>query len=190
MLSYRQSVSRLEEIEWTLKKTLGLAELTEVYSVLEVPRIASSLQICSDIEHFHYYNVLSEDALRDKVNVLFGRYFLEKIVSALLVDTSGSLWVNGRIRQRVIVARALLSHQLFSPGVESTDDVRQKIVRLIFSASCLEYCSVANSQQIDIVSLQLAQSIEAWLDFITLVSDRCGNFAGFLLRVGWGSLSR
>lgn len=53
------------------------------------------------------------------------------------------------------------------------------MARLIFSTSYLEYCSVANPRQMDIVSLQRAQNIDPWLSLITAVFKPSGDFAGF-----------
>lgn len=176
---YQRTVMQLDAVDWTLDEPLKLEQLAEVYRVTEVPRIAYSLQMRSDIEHFHYYTVLSEDPVLDRVNTLFGHYLLENNSREI---ARGNFWQpvgNGCIDSHSAQNRTDSKRVIFSAGGESTDADRDKMARLIFSTSYLEYCSVANPRQMNIVSLQRAQNIEPWLSLITVVYRPGGDFAGF-----------
>lgn len=178
--SYQRAVRQLEGAGWQLNTPQELEQLVEIYTIAETPRIAYSLQMRSDIEHFHYYTVLSEDPVLDRVNTLFGHYLLENNSRRI---AGGDFWqpagVTGRAGSASPFRTNATPRLIFAPGVESTDEERQKMARLIFSTSYLEYCSVANPRQMDIVALQRAQNIEPWLSLITVVYKPCGSFAGF-----------
>jgi len=176
--SYRQAIRQLDAVDWTLKDALDLKQYCEIYSVNEVPRIAYSLQMRSDIEHFHYYSVLSEDPLLDRVNALFGHYLLKSNGENM---ATGNFWQTvGRHSDAAAVQAPVQSEEIiFVPGLESNDEDRNKMARLIFSTSYLEFCSVANPRRMDIISLQRAQNIDPWLGFITTIVTPGGDFTGF-----------
>jgi GNAT superfamily N-acetyltransferase len=173
--SYRQCVSRLERVDWQLEQPLDLARYAEIFTVDEVPRMAYPAQIRSDIDHYHYYSVLSHDRLLDRVNQLFGEY--------LIADNRRQIAAGNYWRSTVGVGEAMLPepqgslHFLAGRRVDEADKTR--MAKLIFSTSYLEYCSVGNRAGLDLVSLQQAQNIEPYLDLITVAYDRRGEFIGF-----------
>jgi len=174
--SYQRAVSQLEAVCWKLSDPLMLERYCEVYSRMEVPRMAYSLQMRSDVEHFHYYGVLSTDPVLDRVNGLFEAYLLEKNRRAI---DAGGFWPFPGSVSAIASQGKETDVVSFAAGRESSEEDRNRMARLIFSTSYLEYCSVANPQQMDIVSLQRAQNIDPWLDFITLVLKPNAAFAGF-----------
>lgn len=182
-VSYQRAVTQLSAQGWTLTNPLLLSHYAEVYDLDEHPRIAYSLQMRSEVEHFHYYSVLSEDRDLDRVNALFGRYLLARNQQAI---DAGNFWQPVlHWRQGEDVSR---EEQPFTPaalifirGEESTSQQRNQMAKLIFSTSYLEYCSVGNPAGLDIVALQRAQNIEPWLAFTTLVCTPEEEFAGFFI---------
>lgn len=176
--SYQRAVRQLETVNWTLSDPLKLEEYCEVYSVMEVPRIAYALQMRSDVEHYHYYGVLSADPLLDRINTLFGRYLLES--NARRIAQGHFWWPVGHV-DATDCSPEKERHDVihFAPGCGSSDEDRNSMARLIFTTSYLEYCSAANPRQMDIISLQRAQNIDPFLDVITLVLKPDSCFAGF-----------
>lgn len=175
--SYRHAVQQLEAVGWTLSDPLMLEQFCEVYSVMEVPRIAYSLQMRSDIEHFHYYGVLCADPIVDRVNTLFEDYLLK--VNGRNIEQGGFWQPVGKSSAASIPADKKERNIIFAAASVSSEEERTRMARLIFATSYLEYCSAGNPQQTDIVSLQRAQNIDPWLKFITLVLKPNGRFAGF-----------
>ncbi|WP_380177437.1 glycosyltransferase [Kalamiella sp. sgz302252] len=173
--SYQRAVRQLEAVNWTLNDPLSLEQYCEVYSLREVPRIAYSLQMRSDVEHFHYYGVLSTDPVLDRVNALFEQYLLAKNGSNI---DRGNFW-QGTVATDDISPGKRAGLLCFVAGSSSSEEDRNRMARLIFTTSYLEYCSVANPRKLDIISLQRAQNIDPWLDVITLVLRADGYFAGF-----------
>ncbi len=74
--AYARCVARLDEIDWQLDDPLRLPDIVDVFDIEEVPRMAYAAQLRADIEHFHYYSVLSDDPQLDRVNAVFCRYLL------------------------------------------------------------------------------------------------------------------
>lgn len=173
--SYRQCVSRLEQVDWQLEQPLDLARYAEIFTVDEVPRMAYPAQIRSDIEHYHYYSVLSHDHRLDRVNQLFGEY--------LIADNRRQIAAGNYWRPIAGEGDALLPEPggalHFLPGRQASEADKARMAKLIFSTSYLEYCSVGNRAGLDLVSLQQAQNIEPYLDLITVAYDRRGEFVGF-----------
>ncbi len=173
--SYRQCVSRLEQVDWQLEQPLDLARYAEIFTVDEVPRMAYPAQIRSDIDHYHYYSVLSHDRTLDRVNQLFGEY--------LIADNRRQIAAGNYWRSTVGVGEALLPEPggalHFLPGRQASEADKTRMAKLIFSTSYLEYCSVGNRAGLDLVSLQQAQNIEPYLALITVAYDRRGRFVGF-----------
>lgn len=173
--SYRQCVSRLERLDWQLEQPLDLARHAEIFTVDEVPRMAYPAQIRSDIDHYHYYSVLSHDRTLDRVNQLFGEY--------LIADNRRQIAAGNYWRSTFGYGEAIAPEPggalHFVPGRQAGEADKVRMAQLIFSTSYLEYCSVGNRAGLDPVSLQRAQNIEPYLDLITLAYDRRGAFVGF-----------
>ncbi|QGH60095.1 TcdA/TcdB catalytic glycosyltransferase domain-containing protein [Serratia proteamaculans] len=173
--SYRQCVSRLEQVDWQLEQPLDLARYAEIFTVDEVPRMAYPAQIRSDIDHYHYYSVLSHDRRLDRVNQLFGEYLIADNRRQI---TAGNYWcptagVGGAVWPEL---RGALH---FLPGRQASETDKTRMAKLIFATSYLEYCSIGNRAGLDLVSLQQAQNIEPYLGLITVAYDRRGEFVGF-----------
>lgn len=173
--SYLQCISRLGQVDWRLDQPLDLARYAEIFTVDEVPRMAYPAQIRSDIDHYHYYSVLSHDRRLDRVNQLFGEYLIADNRRQI---TAGNYWC-----QTTGGGDAVLSEPggtvHFLPGRQASEADKTRMAKLIFSTSYLEYCSVGNRAGLDLVSLQQAQNIEPYLDLITVAYDRRGTFVGF-----------
>lgn len=173
--SYLQCVSRLEQVDWRLDQPLDLARYAEIFTVDEVPRMAYPAQIRSDIDHYHYYSVLSHDRQLDRVNQLFGEYLIADNRRQI---TAGNYWC-----QTTGEGDAVLSEPggalHFLPGRQASETDKTRMAKLIFSTSYLEYCSVGNRAGLDLVSVQQAQNIEPYLHLITVAYDRRGTFVGF-----------
>ncbi|MNH02719.1 TcdA/TcdB catalytic glycosyltransferase domain protein [compost metagenome] len=173
--SYRQCISRLDQVDWQLEQPTDLARYAEIFTVDEVPRMAYPAQIRSDIDHYHYYSVLSHDRALDRVNRLFGEYLIAD--NRRQID-EGNYW-----RPTVGAGDAVLPLSQgglhFLPGRQADEADKTRMAKLIFATSYLEYCSVGNPAGMDLVSLQQAQNIDPYLDLITLAYERCGAFVGF-----------
>ncbi|WP_346827357.1 TcdA/TcdB catalytic glycosyltransferase domain-containing protein [Serratia inhibens] len=173
--SYRQCIGRLERVDWQLEQPADLARYAEIFTVDEVPRMAYPAQIRSDIDHYHYYSVLSHDRALDRVNRLFGEYLIAD--NRRQID-EGNYW-----RPTVGTGDAVLPLSQgglhFLPGRQADEVDKTRMAKLIFATSYLEYCSVGNPAGMDLVSLQRAQNIDPYLDLITLAYERCGAFVGF-----------
>ncbi|MBL3521107.1 glycosyltransferase [Serratia plymuthica] len=173
--SYRQCISRLEQVDWQLEQPTDLARHAEIFTVDEVPRMAYPAQIRSDIDHYHYYSVLSHDRALDRVNQLFGEYLIAD--NRRQID-EGNYWrlTVGAGDAALPLAQGGLH---FLPGRQAGEADRIRMAKLLFATSYLEYCSAGNPAGMDLVSLQQAQNIDPYLDLITLAYDRCGAFIGF-----------
>ncbi|MGQ8773166.1 glycosyltransferase [Serratia sp. NA_112.1] len=173
--SYRQCVSRLEQVDWQLEQPLDLARYAEIFTVDEVPRMAYPAQIRSDIDHYHYYSVLSHDRTLDRVNQLFGEYLIADNRRRI---TAGNYWCpTAGVGDAVLPEQGGALH--FLPGRQASAADKTRMAKLIFTTSYLEYCSIGNRAGLDLVSLQQAQNIEPYLGLITVAYDRRGEFVGF-----------
>jgi GNAT superfamily N-acetyltransferase len=173
--SYQQCVSRLEQLDWQLEQPLDLARYAEIFTVDEVPRMAYPAQIRSDIDHYHYYSVLSHDRRLDRVNQLFGEYLIADNRRQIM---AGNYWCpTTGIGEAVVPEPGGALH--FLPGRQASEADKTRMAKLIFTTSYLEYCSVGNRAGLDLVSLQQAQNIEPYLGLITVAYDRRGEFVGF-----------
>ncbi len=173
--SYRHCVSRLEQVNWQLEQPLDLACYAEIFTVDEVPRMAYPAQIRSDIDHYHYYSVLSHDHQLDRVNQLFGEYLIADNRRQIM---AGNYWCpTAGVGDAVLPEPRGALH--FLPGRQASEVDKTRMAKLIFTTSYLEYCSIGNRAGLDLVSLQLAQNIEPYLGLITVAYDRRGEFVGF-----------
>lgn len=173
--SYQQCVSRLENLDWQLEQPLDLARYAEIFTVDEVPRMAYPAQIRSDIDHYHYYSVLSHDQRLDRVNQLFGEYLIADNRRQI---AAGNYWRSAQGEGEAVPPEPRGSLH-FMAGRQVGEADKTRMAKLIFSTSYLEYCSVGNRAGLDLVSLQQAQNIEPYLDLITVAYDRRGEFIGF-----------
>lgn len=76
--AYNLCVAALAQRGWRLNDPLELAELAQVTTTLETPRMAYAAQLRAQPESCHYYSFLSNDEQLDRVNALFGAYLMAK----------------------------------------------------------------------------------------------------------------
>ena len=183
--SYDRCIANLTQADWTLDNALDLAQMGDVYYVDEVPRMAYPLQLRSDIEHYHYYNVLSTDEYLDRVNQVFGDFMIASNQQAI---ERGSFWhgVTSRAEANIqphnhnrLTAREAVR---FTPGDQTSETDRHEMAKLIFETSYLEYCSAGNVLGLNLTELQKKQNIEPYLSLLDGIYDySSGEFMGFVI---------
>ncbi|MDC8759229.1 GNAT family N-acetyltransferase [Janthinobacterium fluminis] len=199
--AYAHCLARLEGIAWTLDDPLTLENIVDVFFINEAPRMAYPAQLRAEIDHFHYYSVLSTDADLDRVNTIFCRYL---IASNSKKISEGKFWrptVGQHAGKAAGLAASpgaaaeepagrdapdganggLLSHDPIRKvaGHALSEDEKNHMAKLIFSTSYLEYCSVGNKLNLQFVELQRRQNIDQYLDYIQGLRDGADNFIGF-----------
>jgi len=185
--SYDSCIANLQNVNWTLDNPLELAKMGDVYAVDEVPRMAYPLQLRSDIKHYHYYNVLSNDNNLDRVNDVFGDFMLANNYQAIEL---GEYWheVNSvsafnapflSPASRLMARRAVK----FLPGELTSNTDRHQMAKLIFETSYLEYCSAGNTLGLNLIELQKKQNIEPYLSLLQGIYDYQSDnvFLGFVI---------
>ena len=189
--AYARCVARLDELDWQLDDPLRLPDIVDVFDIEEVPRMAYAAQLRADIEHFHYYSVLSDDPQLDRVNSVFCRYLLAHRSQHI---AAGNFWrpTVGRHGSRMPAASDaappgdeaqadLLSHAPLTlvPGELLDDETKNRMAKLLFATSYLEYCSFGNKLNLQFVELQRRQNIDPYLAHIHGLHDEDGRFIGF-----------
>ena len=189
--AYARCIAQLDAIAWQLDDPLSLVNIVDVFDIEEAPRMAYAAQLRSDIAHFHYYSVLSRDAQLDRVNGLFCRYLLAQRSKSI---ASGAFWrpTVGRYASRVPAAHDagvpedegqadLLSHAPLTlvPGTLLGEVAKNRMAKLLFATSYLEYCSFGNKLNLQFVELQRRQNIDPYLDYIHGLHDEDERFIGF-----------
>ncbi|SHH56376.1 glycosyltransferase [Massilia sp. CF038] len=76
--AYRACTAALAERRWQLPDPLELAQLADLTTVDEIPRMAYAAQLRAQTPGCHYYSFLSHDPQLDRVNHLFGAYLLAR----------------------------------------------------------------------------------------------------------------
>jgi len=194
---YVRSVERLDALDWVLDHPLDLARWVEVMSFEEARRVAYPAQLRSEHEDFHYYGVLSHDRTLDRVNAVFCRYLLA--YNAQAIEAGGFWWPQppAPLRQPSLKAGfiepapgdALTALALpgvvgggllrLVPGPMLSERTKDRMARLLFATSYLEYCSFANKLGLDLVSLQRRQNIDPYLRFSQGLALDDDTFLGF-----------
>lgn len=93
--AYDRCVAVLAQRGWTLSDPLELAQLAQLTTTLETPRMAYAAQLRAQPESCHYYSFLSNDEQLDRVNALFGAYLMAKNAQRI---GQGSFWCRTRGR--------------------------------------------------------------------------------------------
>jgi GNAT superfamily N-acetyltransferase len=189
--AYAHCIARLDEVNWRLDDPLDLVDIVDVFSIEEAPRMAYPAQLRAEIEHFHYYSVLSDDAQLDRVNAIFCRY---------LVAHNSKNIAAGRFWRRTVGRHGagamapppgpapdydghagLLSHApvRLVPGALLGEETRDRMAKLLFSTSYLEYCSFGNKLNVQFVELRRRQNIDPYLEHSHGLHDEEDNFIGF-----------
>lgn len=198
--AYATVVAALEQRGGDWPEILELEQVAQVFALDEVPRMAYPPQLRSRLEYCHYYSFLSEDPALDQANTLFARYLMQK--NALRI-AAGGYWhptagtqrtpmplraINlslrfanpanaGQATNAVNAANAATMH--FLPGHALAESTKNRMAKLLFATSYLEYCSVNNKRQLPLVALQRLQNIDPWLAFTYGMFDRQQQFIGF-----------
>jgi hypothetical protein len=108
--AYDRCVAALAERGWRLNDPLELAELAQLTTTLETPRMAYAAQLRAQPESCHYYSFLSNDDQLDRVNALFGAYLMAKNAQRI---GQGSFWCRTRGRPQP-------SYAIFDPQYAAT----------------------------------------------------------------------
>ncbi|WP_317202907.1 GNAT family N-acetyltransferase [Janthinobacterium sp.] len=195
--AYARCIARLDAIDWRLEDPLALADIVEVFSIDEAPRMAYPAQLRAEIDHFHYYSVLSDDAQLDRVNALFCRYLIahnSKSIAAGLfwrstvgrhgartASDSGAIAPPAGKAAEYSGGGGLLSHApvRLIPGALLGEETKNRMAKLLFATSYLEYCSFGNKLNVQFVELQRRQNIDPYLKHIHGLHDEEDNFIGF-----------
>ncbi|MFM9435342.1 GNAT superfamily N-acetyltransferase [Janthinobacterium sp. CG_23.3] len=182
--AYARCIARLDEINWRLKDPLELANIVDVFSIDEAPRMAYPAQLRAEVDHFHYYSVLSDDGQLDRVNAIFCRYLVAHNSKNI---AAGAFWRRTVGRHGGAKApdhsghAGLLSHAPVTlvHGSLLGEETKNRMAKLLFSTSYLEYCSFGNKLNVQFVELQRRQNIDPYLQHIHGLHDEEDNFIGF-----------
>ena len=180
--SYDRCITNLTKANWTLNNSLELAQISDVFSLDEVPRMAYPPQLRSDIEHYHYYNVLSADDNLDRVNNLFSDYMIACNQDSI---ARGQYWYGkeSEVKEDSYTCKAsglrARNAVRFVPGKQTSDIEQYEMAKLIFETSYLEYCSAGNVLGLNLIELQKKQNIEPYITLLQGVYDS-GSMSSFL----------
>lgn len=189
--AYVRCIAGLDDIDWQLDDPLSLVNVVDVFDIEEVPRMAYAAQLRAEIDHFHYYSVLSDDPQLDRVNAIFCRYL---VAHRSMHIAAGAFWrpTVGRHGSGMPAANdatmaeddgqaGLLSHAPLRlvPGELLGDEAKNRMAKLLFATSYLEYCSFGNKLNLQFVELQRRQNIEPYLAHIHGLHDEEERFIGF-----------
>jgi GNAT superfamily N-acetyltransferase len=199
--SYNKSINALEKTDWRLDNPLDLEHCAEVLYLDEVPRMAYPPQLRSEIGNCHYYSFLSHDEKLDRMNSLFCAYLMAKNSERI---KRGNFWHKTRgtglqandypFTPSSPSADLLDNSQRPSSAVlqRSNDPVhfvlgenmlneeyKNRMAKLLFSTSYLEYCSIGNKLNLPLVELQKRQNIDQYICYIYGMFDSKHKFAGF-----------
>ncbi|WP_211471152.1 glycosyltransferase [Collimonas humicola] len=200
--NYDKCINALNAVNWTLGSPCELERVADIFHVNEIPRIAYAPQIRSDIEHYHYYSVLSDDENLDKVNALFGEYLIEK--NKRKIQTA-SFWhktkgdehykkryssITSHLDARIFENKNISASNInvesndfihFVPGHLVDESHKNLMAELLFSTSYLEYCSFGNALNMNFAKLQKIQNIDPYINHIHGVYNN-NEFIGFSLQ--------
>ena len=186
--SYNYCIDNLNDCGWKLDSPFDLERHAQIFSQVEVPRMAYSPQFRSEHKFYHYYNFLCEDKNVDRVNSLFEKYFAARnnrdiAAGNFWFEVRGSNQGNAEKKDserkctRPLVSRAPIQ---FKPGSSLAQADLRKMAKLIFETSYLEFCSVENTLHLELTSLQQKQNIEPFLDLLQGVFTSNNDFVGFV----------
>lgn len=208
--AYDKCVAELEKRDWRLDDVLDLEKVAEVFFLEEVPRMAYAPQLRSKIENCAYYSFLSDDKCLDRVNALFGDYLMQKNADQI---ADGNFWhktrgcdrqemrhsvtpdFNGEIINKLArgtssALRERTASVSFLPGYVLDEKYKDRMAKLLFSTSYLEYCSFDNKLKLPLVALQRRQNIDQYISFTFGMFDHDRNFLGFFTAATMEEFSR
>src|SRR6185312_11052762 len=179
--AYDKCVAELEKRDWRLDDLREMEKVADVLYLEEVPRMAYAPQMRCRLENCHYYSFLSDDKLMDRVNRLFGEYLMKMNAEHI---AGGNFWhrtsglkkegaktrsfpsvVNGAVAGRTETAAPTekTSSASFLPGYLLEEKHKDRMAKLLFSTSYLEYCSYDNKLKLPLVALQRRQNIDQYI---------------------------
>lgn len=184
--SYDRCVVALSKLNWTLEHPSQLAEFSDILTINEIPRMAYAPQLRSDMDHYHFYNVLSEDTNLDTVNGLFEQYLIN--YNKILIN-QGNYWLSGLEKAGKTPDNPTTNHGgnlsaypavTYTSGEQITDTDKSKMAKLLFETSYLEFCSVKNKLNLNFIDLQKKQNIDPYSDLIHGVYEH-NTLVGFII---------
>ena len=177
--SFERCVAALDAREWRLPDALELEHLADVFCLDEHPRMAYPPQLRSRIANCAYYSFLSHDERLDRVNTLFGAYLVKKnaqrIAGAGFWRPTGNHILGGF----PFVTQGDPGMISFQPGTAMDEASRDRMAKLLFATSYLEYCSFGNKLNLSFAELQRRQNIDPYIALVRSMVDANGNFIGF-----------
>jgi GNAT superfamily N-acetyltransferase len=179
--SFNHCVAELEARHWRLQDALQLEQIGEVFYLHEPSRMAYPPQLRSRIPNCAYYSFLSHDERLDRVNALFCAYLIEKNYQRI---GEGGFWraVRGASTAEAYTAIPGGEEMLtFAIGTTLVDEHRDRMAKLLFGTSYLEYCSYGNKLNLSFVELQRRQNIDPYLSLVRGMLNGDGNFVGFFI---------
>lgn len=193
--AYDRCVAELEKRDWRLDELKDLEKIGEMLYLDEVPRMAYAPQMRCRLENCHYYSFLSDDKLMDRVNRLFGEYLMKMNAERI---SAGNFWhrtsglESAKVRSfppganhaaagkmEAAAPPAKTSPVSFLPGYLLEEKYKDRMAKLLFSTSYLEYCSYDNKLKLPLVALQRRQNIDQYISFTFGMFDQERNFIGF-----------
>lgn len=188
-ISYKKCISNMNRISWKLENPSDFPKYVDMLYLEEYPRMAYAPQLRSDKDHYHFYNVLSEDENLDKVNQIFEEYLIDlnmvalgkqgywKDCGNLLVVDEGESCGDCERGSRLVAYPELN----FVEGKFISDRDKNKMANLLFQTSYLEYCSVKNTLGLGMVELQRKQNIDPYTNFLHGIYDQARYLSGFVI---------
>ena len=198
---YRNCIRKLESCNWNLTNPLQLQSVAPVIFTDELIRIAYHPQLRTADHSYDYYSFMSHDENLDRVNNLFGAFFIALNAESI---HHPYYWVrlNGassryyrelpfvlpiceqieRQREHNLLRKSILPNGIrYIRGDGLTEQHKNQIAELLFETSYLEYCSYGNKLQLPKVQLQRLQNVDPMADYCNALIDIQGQLLGFFI---------
>jgi len=177
--SFERCVAALDARDWRLADALELEHLSDVFCIDEHPRMAYPPQLRARMANCAYYSFLSHDERLDRINALFGRYLVQK--NAQRIAGAGFWRPTGNHQKGGFPTMSKGDPRMitFQNGITTDEACRDRMAKLLFSTSYLEYCSFGNKLNLSFIELQRRQNIDPYLGLLRTMNDDEGNFLGF-----------
>jgi GNAT superfamily N-acetyltransferase len=180
--SFDHCIAELESRNWSLQDALQLEKIGEVFYLHEPTRMAYPPQLRSRMPNCAYYSFLSHDERLDRVNALFGAYLIEKNYQLISEDGFWRATCGASASQAYAVVVAGGDEMLtFVFGSALADEYKDRMAKLLFGTSYLEYCSFGNKLNVSFVELQRRQNIDPYLSLVRGMQNGDGDFVGFFI---------
>lgn len=179
--SFDHCVNKLASRDWQLDDALELEQIGQVFYLHEHARMAYPPQLRSHMPNCAYYSFLSHDEKLDRVNALFGAYFAAKNFQRI---GEKGYWRAASGRLAAQLAEVVPGdHEMltFVFGTALVEEYKDRMAKLLFGTSYLEYCSFGNKLNLSFVELQRRQNIDPYLSLVRGMVNGDGNFIGFFI---------